>query len=79
MKLTKIKNKTTLKELLRDEGYDKIAIWSDGIWSDVGTNYGGEQDGNNPSVYIARSQNYDLTYREINSLVKNKEAEINRR
>jgi len=75
----KIKNKAALKELLRNEGYDKIAIWSDGTWSDVGTNYGGEKGKNNPSTYISRSQNYDLTYREIGSLVKHKEAEINQK
>ena len=78
MKTTKIQDKTNLKKLLRHEGYDNIAIWADGRWSDVGSGYGGEQDGNNnPSTFIKRSNHYDLTAREILELIRAKEQEIN--
>jgi len=72
----KIKKKGELKKLLKNEGYDRIAIWSDGTWSDVGCGYSGEQTGANPVCYIGRSFNYDLTFSEIDSLVSEKEYEI---
>lgn len=75
-KVTRIKGKTALKILLREEGYDRIAIWADGVWADVGTGYDGEQDGDNPVAYIQRSFNYDLTHKEIGMLISSKEAEI---
>ena len=71
MNTIKIKKKGALKRLLRNEGYDKI-----GTWANVGTGYGGEQDGDNPACYIGRSFHYDLTWAEINSLVSEKEYEI---
>ena len=75
--MNKIKNKETLKWALRDENYDRIAIWADGEWSNVGTSYAGEQDGDNPAAYIQRSFWYDLTWKEITVLIAEKEAEIN--
>lgn len=76
--MAKIKNKTGLKATLKNENYDRIAIWSDGRWVDVGSGYGGEQDGNNPVAFIRRAEYYDLTTKEINALVAEKEEEINR-
>jgi len=78
MNKIKIKKKMELKATLRDEGYDRIAIWPGGTWVDVGSGYGGEQDGKNPAAYITRSQNYDLTFKEIFALIAEKETEINR-
>ena len=75
---TKIKEKGSLKEILRIENYDRIAIWPDGAWVDVGTGYAGEQDGNNPAIYIQRSFHYDLTWKEITELIAEKEEELNR-
>jgi len=74
----RIKNKGLLKKLLRNEGYNRIAIWADGSWVDVGTGYAGEQSGDNPEIYIQRSFHYDLTTLEINALVAKKETELNR-
>ena len=73
-----IKQKGSLKHLLYHEGYDKIAIWADGTWVNVGSGYGGEQSGDNPEVYILRSSNYDLTRKEVNNLIVEKEIELNR-
>lgn len=75
--MAKIKDKKGLKELLRNEGYDKIVIWEDGTWANVGTGYGGEQDGNNPATSIDRVSNYNLTHKQISELVKRTEEEIN--
>ena len=77
-RLIRIKGKCDLKETLRYENYDRIAIWANGVWVDVGTGYAGEQDGNNPEVYINRSYHYDLTFKEISELIKEKEEELNR-
>lgn len=74
----RIKKKGELKKLLRNENYDRIGIWPDGRWEDVGSGYAGEVSGENPEIYILRSFNYDLTWREINELVKEKEIELNR-
>jgi len=62
----KIKKKGALKELLRNEGYDKIGIWKDGSWADVGSGYSGEQSGDNPVYYISRIFHHDLTWAEKN-------------
>ena len=66
----KLKQIAKLKRLLRNEGYSKIGIWEDGTWADVGSGYGGEQDGNNPVRYISRSSWYDLSTKEVNDLVR---------
>jgi hypothetical protein len=71
----KIKDKGLLKNYIYCEGFDKIAIWADGNWSDVGSGYGGEMDGNNPECYISRVAFHGLTRREINNLIKFVEAE----
>lgn len=76
--LIRIKKKGDLKTILRNEGYGRIAIWADGVWADVGTGYGGEQDGDNPITYIQRSNWYNLTWKEIDELVAEKEGELNR-
>ena len=74
----KIKNKGELKKLLRNEDYDRIGIWTDGRWEDVGSGYAGEISSKNPEIYILRSFNHDLTWREIDELIKEKEYELNR-
>ena len=75
----RIKKKGELKKLLRNENYDRIAIWADGRWEDVGTGYAaGEISGENPNIYIVRSLLNDLTWREIDELVREKERELNR-
>jgi len=71
-----IKKKGALKKLLREEGYNKIGIWADGNWTDVGSGYAGEQAGDNPVCYIGRNFHYDLTWAEIDNLVSEKEYEI---
>lgn len=73
----KIKKKGELRRLLRTEGYDRIAIWKNGTWADVGTGYAGEQEGDNPSVYIQRSFHCNLTWEEIAEIVKERERDIN--
>ena len=75
----RIKKKGELKRLLRNGSYDRIAIWADGRWEDVGTGYAaGEISGENPNIYIVRSLLNDLTWREIDELVREKERELNR-
>jgi len=74
----RIKKKGKLKRLLRNEDYDRIGIWPDGRWEDVGSGYAGEVSGENPEIYILRSFNYDLTWRKIDELVREKERELNR-
>lgn len=74
----KIKNKTGLRAVLRHENYDRIAIWGNGTWIDVGMGYNGETEGNNPILYIKRSLWYNLTHREISALIIEKEKELNR-
>lgn len=61
----KIQKKTMLRKVLHENNFDNIAIWEDGSWVDVGTGYGGEQDGNNPVTGIARPQFYDVTHKDI--------------
>ena len=77
-KIIRIKKKGDLKAMLRNEGYDRIAIWANGVWVDVGTGYAGEQNEDNPVTYISRSSWYDLTWKEVFEIVKQKEEELNR-
>ena len=75
----RIKKKGKLKRLLRNGSYDRIGIWPDGRWKDVGSGYAaGEISGENPDIYILRSLLNDLTWREIDELVREKERELNR-
>lgn len=66
----KIKNKGKLKKMWRSESWDVLAVWPNGSWAEVGTGYGGEQDGDNPLFTISRSRYYDLTVREVGKLIK---------
>ena len=54
--MARIKNKKELLNTLFYECYDKLAFWSDGSWTEVGTGYGGEQDGNDPVFLLSRSR-----------------------
>jgi len=65
-----LKRKGELKRMWACEGWDKIAIWGDGRWVDVGTGYGGEMDGDDPILTLSRSCFYDTTTKERNAMIK---------
>ena len=58
----KIQKKTALRKVLHSGNFERIAIWKDGSWVDVDGGYGGEQDGNNPVAFIARSYMCEPTH-----------------
>lgn len=66
----KIKNKMMLRDRLNHGNYDVIAIWNDGRWAEVGTGYGGEQDGHNPMVKVKRAWSGELTHAGITELIR---------
>jgi hypothetical protein len=66
----KLKRIGDLKELFKNEGWDRLAFWPDGSWAEVGTGYAGDQDGNNPSHYLSRNFFYDTTEKERRRMVK---------
>jgi len=75
--MIKLKQKGVLKEKFKTESWGKIAIWSDGSWVDVGTGYGGEQDGNNPKLYLSRPYFYDTTQAERRRMIRAIERALN--
>ena len=71
----KIKNRTNLISRLHNE-YENIAVWADGTWAEVGSGYGGEQDGNNPELTLRRPYFYDQSYRSCRRMVAAMEEAI---
>lgn len=65
-----LKRKTELKDLLYHEGYDKIAIWKNGDWANVGIGYVGEQEGDQPACFIRRNSFYNVTKKQVNEKIK---------
>jgi hypothetical protein len=72
----RIKDKMALRAKLYEGDFDKIAFWPDGCWVDVGSGYGGEQDGNNPVCWLSRSHFHDVTHKMIDEKLKEIEREI---
>lgn len=75
--MIKLKDITTIKNILRSESYDKILIWKDGSWDLSSSGYSGEQDGVNPVIVLNRVLYVDLTYRQIDELIKNIKEQLN--
>lgn len=63
----KIMKKTQLRTVLHSGNFERIAIWKDGSWVDVDGGYEGEQDGNNPVAFIARSNMWEPTHAMISA------------
>jgi hypothetical protein len=75
---TIIRDSKSLKQTLKEESFDKIVFFSSETenqevltWSTVSSGYAGEQEGNQPVMSIRRSYYYDLTGKEITTLLKN--------
>ncbi|MFT4413420.1 hypothetical protein [Bacillus sp. UMB0728] len=75
--MIKLKDITQLKRILRGEDYDKIIVWKSGEWDLVTSSYIGEQDGETPVRIINRIFNHNLTYKQIDNLVADVQAELN--
>lgn len=70
----KIQNKALLRKKLHSDNFERIAIWKDGSWADVGGGYGGEQDGNNPCYFVSRQQYYETTHKMIDEIFSEAES-----
>jgi len=68
--MKKLKSIERLKKLFETEGWDRIAIWANGSWVNVGSGYGGEQDGDNPKLYLSRRSFYNTTERERRLMIR---------
>ena len=75
---TIIRESENLRKTLKDESYDTIIFFSKETenqetltWTTVSSGYAGEQEGDQPVMRIKRSSYYDLTGKEINTLLKN--------
>ncbi len=75
---TIIRDSQNLKKTLKEGSWDKIIFWEEEksnqfeiTWTIVSSGYAGEQDGNNPDMSISRSNYYNLTGKEIETLLKN--------
>ena len=64
----KLINKVALRNRLNHNNYDKIAVWKNGIWAEVGCAYTGEISGDDPVFYIRRAHLGEMTHRAITDL-----------
>lgn len=72
-----LKNRKDLEEVLYKEAYDQIAVWKDGYWVDVGTGYAGEQDGDNPILFLQRHRLYDITKTQAKEIARKVNERLN--
>lgn len=72
----RLKNKMNLRDRLNHNNYDKIAIWADGMWAEVGDHYGGERSGDNPIFIIRRAYFGEMTHRAIKELFDRLETTV---
>lgn len=73
-----LKNVNKLKDILLSEGYDLILIRNSGYWDLVSSNFVAGQEDSNIIRYIRRTENTNLTYKQINDLIKDLETELDR-
>ena len=64
----KLINKVALRNRLNHNNYDKIAVWKNGIWAEVGHAYAGEKTGDNPVFFIRQAYYDEMTHRAISDL-----------
>ena len=61
-------NKMVLRDRLNHNNYEKIAVWKNGTWADVGRAYIARESGDGPVCYIRREYHGEMTHRAITDL-----------
>ena len=72
----KIKQKTKLKERLRNDDFDKIVIFKNGEWTNVSSNTI-FRNSDDISSYIIRTQFYDVSNNDAIYRIKKEELILN--
>lgn len=65
----KIENRKELIDIIVAEDFDKIIFFKGGYWSLVSSSYSGEQDGQNPVMFINRTDCFGLSRDEVSFML----------
>lgn len=66
----RLKDKTSLRDLLNHANYFNIAVWNDGTWTELGNHFDIKSYEDKPIYFITRPHNGEMTHKAINELFR---------